>query len=200
MSNTTKKQQEIISLASEGKLNSVKFEEIYDAFYWSTFNLLLHNYCNRNVQDAEEEANNAFMKLHRNINSYNPQISKFNTWFYNIVNNTGIDYTRRIAAKLRAISNNHLYIDDNSELHGPIQIQAPQQYNADAIVKAKELKHSIDTAFKTLKPIAREVMKLYLEGIKLEKISKELGIELSNVKVVIHRSKNVLTSQLKHAL
>lgn len=196
----TLKQQEIISLASEGKLKSVKFEEIYDAFYWSTFNLLLHNYCNRNVQDAEEEANNAFMKVHKHFKTYNHEMGKFNTWFYTIVNNTGIDYTRRIAAQLRAKSNNHLYIDDNSGLHGPIQIHAPQQYNADAIVKAKELKKTIDTAFKTLKPIAREVMKLYIEGIKLEKISKELGVELNNVKVIIHRSKHVLTSQLKHAL
>lgn len=51
------------------------------------------NIC-KNAEDAEEAAQDAFMKAFKNLDRFNFN-SKFSTWLYRIVVNTAIDATRR---------------------------------------------------------------------------------------------------------
>jgi RNA polymerase sigma factor (sigma-70 family) len=198
--NLTKAQKEIIETANNGKINTIEINRIYNAFYWSVFNLLLHNYCNRNVKDAEELTNDVFIKLDKYKGKYNNSLSQFHTFLYTMTNQSGIDYARKIAAELRKKNNNHLYLDDNTPENGPVQISAHKSFNADINIERKELNTKIKEAFNTLTPKAQKIMHLVLEGVKYETIAQTLGVTVTDVKVTVLRSRPKLQTALKKSL
>ncbi len=48
----------------------------------------------KNREDAEEVSQDVFIKAYKNLNSFRGD-SKFSTWLYTIVNNTGISFLRK---------------------------------------------------------------------------------------------------------
>lgn len=199
----TRKQVAIIEKALKGNISQRDFNDIYEAFHLSVYNILLECYTNRNQMDAEELTNDVFMKVYNNIHLYNNKLSQFHSWLYTITNRCGIDYTRKMAIELQKSSNKHLYLDDfkYENVNVIFEPAAPTSFASDILIKRKELSTKIERAFGAIKrPVARQIMEAYYSGIKGEKMAKMFGMTHENIRLIIHRTEKELQINLKGAL
>jgi RNA polymerase sigma factor (sigma-70 family) len=62
----------------------------------------------KNREDAEEVSQDVFIKAYKNLNSFRGD-SKFSTWLYTIVNNTGISFLRKRKLEIYSLDNEAVF-------------------------------------------------------------------------------------------
>jgi len=140
-------------------------------------------------EDAEEIAQDAFLKAYNSLNSFKEE-SKFSTWLYKIVFNTAISRTRK--KQMLNVS-----IDDG--IIGNT-LQADRVNSLDSLHK-KERKKIIAEAIARLKEEESTVMTLYyLSEHNLREIEEITGFSNSNIKILLHRGRKKLLLELKKIL
>lgn len=174
---------EIIDSILKGNEND--FALIVDRYKDRAFSLL----CGivKNKLDAEEALQDSFIKTFKALKSFSGQ-SKFSTWFYRIVYNTGLTV---IASKKRKIELEMTSVDDISYLKDEDMIL----YST-----TNDLKDYLIKLVDKL-PIRNALVLIlfYLDNFSLKEISEVLNISLVNTKVLLHRSRNLLRDVLiKH--
>jgi len=131
-------------------------------------------------EEAEEIAQDAFIKAYRSLAQFKMK-SSFATWFYRIVYNTALT---KLSNTKRKIENEMSSIDDLHYLES--------NYNADDLVK-EDLSVLVKKIVNELPPKNAAVITMfYLEEMSGEAISDVLQISVANVKVILHRSRNLL--------
>lgn len=116
---------------------------------------------------AEDILQDVFVKIWRNIDSYNKEKGTLFTWMLNIARNTSIDTLRSKVKKHEVLS-----LENNLELVGAIHSTS---LNTDTL----GVKKVVDT----LKPEYKEIIDLvYFSGFTQEEISKKINIPLGTVK------------------
>lgn len=134
----------------------------------------------KNDFDAEEVLMDSFLKAYNNIGSFKHE-SKFSTWFYKIVYNTALS---RISNSKRKVESQMASIDDLTFLES--------NYNADEYIiedSAGLVKNLIN---QLPEKNAAVITMFYLEEMTIEEISEVLSLSGVNVKVILHRSRNLL--------
>lgn len=167
---------EIIESVKKG--NTADYSILIDRYKNKAFSMLKRML--KNDFDAEEVLMDCFLKAYNNINAFKFE-SKFSTWLYRIVYNTALT---KLSSSKRKIESEMSSIDDLHYLES--------SYNADDLVK-----EDISTLVKNIVnelPIknAAVVTMFYLEEMSTEEISEVLQISVANVKVILHRSRNIL--------
>jgi RNA polymerase sigma factor (sigma-70 family) len=139
-----------------------------------------------NREDAEELAQDVFVKVYRSLKNFRGQ-SKFSTWIYSITYNTSISKVRK--KQIESVSlNNH----DNTR-YDIIDDGYEEYYNFDK-VPVELLKQALDE----LNPVDKSILTLYYQDDKpVKEISKVTGLTDSNVKVRLHRSRQKLFQKLQ---
>ncbi len=139
-----------------------------------------------NREDAEELAQDVFVKVYRYLKNFRGQ-SKFSTWIYSITYNTSISKVRK--KQIESVSlNNH----DNTR-YDIIDDGYEEYYNFDK-VPVELLKQALDE----LNPVDKSILTLYYQDDKpVKEISKVTGLTDSNVKVRLHRSRQKLFQKLQ---
>ncbi len=115
-------QQDIVNIIEEVKSgNKMAFKHLVEEHQQYAFNVAFRVVCNE--EDAKDVVQDCFIKIWKNINSFNAKL-KFTTWMYKIVINSAID---KLRSGKRA---NMINIDNVSEklchldLNGPdVQIE-----------------------------------------------------------------------------
>lgn len=167
---------EIIESVKKG--NQADFSILIDRYKNKAFTMLKRML--KNDFDAEEVLMDCFLKAYNNLNTFKFE-SKFSTWFYRIVYNSAL--TKLSSAK-RKIENEMSSVDDLHFLQS--------SYNADDLVK-DDLSILVKRIVNELPPKnAAVVTMFYLEEMSTEEICEVLQISVSNVKVILHRSRNLL--------
>jgi RNA polymerase sigma-70 factor (ECF subfamily) len=168
--------KEIIESVLKG--NSADFVFIIDRYKNKAFSMLKRML--KNNEDAEELLQDCFLKAYNNLKSFKFE-SKFSTWFYRIVYNTALT---KLSGKKRQIENDMTDID---ELHN---IQS--KYLADEFIE-NDLSDTVRKIVNELPEKNAAIITLfYLEEMTCEEISNVLKITVNNVKVLLHRSRNLL--------
>jgi RNA polymerase sigma-70 factor (ECF subfamily) len=118
--------------------------------------------------------------LWRSLAAFRNQCS-LRTWVYRVAHNTATTYVRRQRNSRRLAS---VSLDDLDNLPDGTNVERVTQ---DAVVfeTIKELIHQ-------LKPLDRDVLLLYLEGLPAAEIADVVGISSSNVAQKIHRVRKYL--------
>ncbi len=143
----------------------------------------------KNHEDAEEIAQDAFLKAYNSLNSFKEE-SKFSTWLYKIVFNAAISRMRK--KKILKVS-----IDDGNIGN---TIQEERIDSLDSLHK-KERKKIIAEAIARLKEEESVVMTLYyLNENSLKEIEEITGFSNSNIKILLHRGRKKLLLELKKIL
>lgn len=149
------------------------FELIYDSYSASLYGIVL-----KILQDdevAQDVLQDAFVKIWKNCNSYEPQKGSFFTWMLNIARNTAIDKYRQMRkVSMRTIQNDGSSVDisDNA-------------VHANAIDRI-----GLEELLKTLPEEQQEVIDyLYFKGFTQQETSDELNLPLGTVKT---RSRSAL--------
>ncbi len=168
--------------------NTSAYGEIVERHKRFVFTLALRFAKNR--EDAEEIAQDCFVKAYRSLHTFQ-RSSKFSTWLYSIVYTTAMTFIRR--KKLDTFS-----LDDTDK---HLQLANEEgDFRADAI-EQKSRKEYITKAIDMLMPDDAAVITLfYLAENSLEEIGKALGIETNAAKVKLHRARHRLREKLVHLL
>ena len=143
----------------------------------------------RNTEDAEEVAQDSFVKAFQQINTFQGK-SKFSTWLYTIVYRTAISKTRKKKLELTNIDE---YVIDNytgANTVGQIdslKYEEQQKYVSEAIDRLPELDALLVTLF-------------YINDNTLDEIKEITGYSKTNVKVRLFRARKKLYRELEQLL
>lgn len=166
------------------------FEQLVERHKQRVFNLVyrfLGNY-----QEAEDLAQEIFIKIYHTKNSYRPQ-AKFTTWLYVICKNTCLKVLRKKKPATVSI-NETLKLEENSintqipDSHTPTPVQAILQ-NEQALV----VKEALDSL-----PVNQKMtVVLYrYDRLSYEEIAEVIGCSVKAVKSLLHRAKINLKEKL----
>ena len=168
--------QEIIDSVKLG--NQSDYSIIVDRYKDKAFSLLKKML--KNEQDAEETLQDCFIKAYNSLSSFKGE-AKFSTWFYRIVYNTALT---KLSSKKRKTENEMSSVDEHFNL------KSDYDYN---VSERKDMSEFINELVNKLPEKHSAIISLfYLDEMSCEEISKALDISLSNVKVMLHRSRNAL--------
>ncbi|MFJ7512742.1 RNA polymerase sigma factor SigW [Peribacillus simplex] len=167
------------------------FGEIVEIYKDKVFQICFRMLGNR--QEAEDLAQEAFVRAYVNIRSFNIQM-KFSTWLYRIATNLCIDRLRK--------KKPDYYLD--TEVAGTEGLNMYSQIASDMAkpeeeVESLELQETIQVEIMKLPEKYRSVIVLkYIEELSLKEISEILDLPVGTVKTRIHRGREALRKQLRH--
>lgn len=167
---------QIIKRAQDGDLNA--FSELV-----GSYKKLLYNLCLRMLGDrgeAEEAAQEAFVKIYKGIKTYKPG-SKFSTWAIRITSNLCIDIIRK--RKMQTVPIDELNIADSS---------SPEENYLE-----RETKEAVRKAVDAL-PEKYRIMIIYYHFMNLSyaEISGMLNEPMTIVKNRLYRARRMLRDNL----
>jgi RNA polymerase sigma-70 factor (ECF subfamily) len=168
--------QEIIDSVKKG--NTSDYSIIVNRYKNKAFSMLKRML--KDEFDAEEILQDCFLKAYNSLGSFKGE-SKFSTWFYRIVYNSALT---KLSSQKRKIESEMSSVEEHFEL--------VSSYNSDEIEK-KDLKDLIQETINKLPERYSTIITLfYLNEMSIEEISEVMQISVSNVKVMLHRSRNAL--------
>lgn len=141
-------------------------------------------------EDAEEVAQDCFIKAYRSLGSFQQQ-SKFSTWLYSIVYTTAMTHLR----KKRVATDS---IDDEDSF---IQIADSQGGMDVNLAENKSRSYYLNMAISQLLPDDAAIITLFYTGEQsLEEIGETLNMEANTVKVKLFRARQRLKEKLERLL
>jgi RNA polymerase sigma factor (sigma-70 family) len=162
----------------EGKTQS--FSYLVESHKDHVFNLALR-ICG-NYEDAEEIAQDSFMKAYRSLSKFRME-SSFSTWLYRIVYNTAISHVR--SRKDTMLSIEEFPADATDFLSNNFsEEEADAEYRSALVNFALKKINSDERALITL---------YYYEELSMDDLSEITGISKSNVKVKLYRARQKMS-------
>lgn len=144
----------------------------------------------KNREDAEEIAQDCFIKAYRSLNTFR-NTSKFSTWLYSIVYTTAMTFLRKKRLDIQSIDTEAGLL--NVENH-------VSDLNSDE-VEHKSKMVFVNRAIDQLLPDDAAVITLFYQGEQsLEEIGHALGMETNTVKVKLHRARHRLKEKIENIL
>jgi len=144
----------------------------------------------KNREDAEEIAQDCFVKAYRALGTFK-QTSKFTTWLYTITYTTAMTFLRKRRLDTQSIN------DDENVL----QIaNSGTGFDANAIEKKSTYAY-LNQAIDLLLPDDAAIITLFYKGEQsLEEIGSALNMEPNTIKVKLHRARGRLKEKLQYLL
>jgi len=144
----------------------------------------------KNREDAEEIAQDCFVKAYRALGTFK-QTSKFSTWLYTITYTTAMTFLRKNRLDTQSINDNE----------NVLQI-ANSGTDFDANLVEKKSSHAyLNQAIDLLLPDDAAIITLFYKGEQsLEEIGTALSMEPNTVKVKLHRARQRLKDKLQYLL
>ena len=152
----------------------------------------IYNLCRHllgHAQNAEDAAQDTFIKAYRNLKGFTPDASLY-TWLYRIAINTCLDYQKRpffeSLFKRSAEGEEFLAVDPTHE------------FSPERLYESKQTGQMVQACLKRLSPKLRAVIVLKeLEGLSYEEIAVVMEISLGTVKSRMSRARQELTALIK---
>jgi RNA polymerase sigma factor (sigma-70 family) len=139
----------------------------------------------RNREDAEEAAQDAFIKAYRSLDSFKGSAT-FKTWLFRIVYTTAI-------SKVRSKKHDFVSFED----HKLTERELDETENAVGELSAEERSYQLHKAMELLAPDERAILNLYyFEDLQVDEIATIMDMSASNVKIKLFRSRKKLYEQL----
>lgn len=176
----------IIAKVKQGDM--VAFNALIDEYKAMAFTLALKLMKNR--EDAEEVAQDAFVKAYKNIGQFEGK-SKFSTWLYTIVYNTALTRLRKKQLDMQDIDSHSVESSSAFSESGMEWRNLQRDERSSYIKQALEQLVEEDQVVITL---------FYLNENSLAEICEITNWELSNVKVRLHRARKRLLIELEKLL
>jgi RNA polymerase sigma-70 factor (ECF subfamily) len=153
---------------------------------------LVFTICKRitqNDEDAEECAQDTFVKAFRYLDSFKGE-AKFSTWLFRIAYNTAISKQRRQRHEFHSTDERqvmNLSFEDTESGYRTLGAEQRRQYLQQAIARLSPEDANLVTLF-------------YYNELSMAEIQEVTGIELSNIKVKLHRARKKLHEHLQSLL
>ncbi len=129
-----------------------------------------------NESDAQDIAQETFVKAWRHLASYRPETSKFSTWLMRIAHNTAIDYLR----KKKQVPFSSFDVEEKNVLAETVP--DPALLAEEALIQAEDAQ-TLQAAIQQLPAPQREVLLLhYTNHLTFEEIGTLLHASINTVK------------------
>ncbi len=172
---------EIIESIRKG--NQSDFALLVDRHKNKAFSLLQRMLKNR--MEAEEVLQDCFLKAFNSLNNFRNE-SKFSTWFYRIVYNTALT---RLSAKKRKIEAEMTSIDEMFNLKSDADYRTTEANDV-----SKFLQQLINQLPENYIAV---IYMFYMDEMSCEEIADVMNTSMNNVKVMLHRGRNILRDLLE---
>jgi RNA polymerase sigma-70 factor (ECF subfamily) len=145
-----------------------------------------------NEADAEDAAQEAFLKAYRNLSSFRGE-AKFGTWLVSItLNEARSRIRRRDSIKMESLDEP----PDDQGYTSPALLRDWKEIPSEALER-KEIRLLLQRAITALPLIYREVFQLRdIEQLSVNEAAAALGISIAAVKVRLHRARMMLQKKL----
>lgn len=178
-------EEDLIRLCQKGDADA--FEKLI-----SVYEKRILNYCYKmmgNMPDAEDAAQEVFVKVFRFIQSFNNQ-SAFSTWLYRIASNVCLDLLRKAKRQNKGMVHINQQNDEGEDFTLSIEDTAPTPYEEAQLSEAhRELMKALDK----LDAEQRKVILLRdVEGFSYDEIAQITGSATGTVKSRINRARRAL--------
>jgi len=143
----------------------------------------------KNPEDAEEMAQDTFVKAFQKLDSYEGK-SKFSTWLYSITYNACISELRKRRIEFKSIDDTRITEQDEMKMHDyyrEVRKEDQEKYLNLALGKLPEDDQVLVTLY-------------YYENQSMDEISMITGLTVSNIKVKIHRARKKMYELLHEML
>ena len=179
MTNTTN-DTKIVLIADLKAKDKTAFENLYDKYSGAMFNIILRIVNSNEV--AEDVLQDSFLKIWKNIESYDEGKATIFTWMLNVCRNTALDALRK--ANVRpSIQTEIENVNVNS-------LQTVQM-NIDSIGLKNSLKYLTPEQIVVIQAV-------YFNGLTHDEASKALGVPLGTVKTRIRNGLATLKNVFKN--
>jgi RNA polymerase sigma-70 factor, ECF subfamily len=175
---------EAISRAQQG--DGECFEILYNLHKRRVYSLCLRMI--RDVESAEDLAQEAFLQLYRKIASFRGE-SSFSTWLHRLTVNV-------VLMRLRKRGLPEVYLEDTLE---PLEEGGPKRdYGcADQVLSGSIDRVNLERVIESLSPGYRIIFVLHdVEGYEHNEIAEMLGCSVGNCKSQLHKARMNLRNQL----
>ncbi|HEY3357677.1 MAG TPA: sigma-70 family RNA polymerase sigma factor [Polyangia bacterium] len=151
-----------------------------------------------NADDALDISQEAFIRVHRYLGSFQGT-SSFYTWLYRIVVNLCVDHLRHRAHDAGVDYDDTLLHEADGTGAQPAPLRDPQRAAVD-----RELGEQLERAMQTLSPIHRAVLNLReVDGLSYQEMAKVMGCSVGTIMSRLfharHRMQKALQPYLREA-
>ncbi|TKK66404.1 sigma-70 family RNA polymerase sigma factor [Ilyomonas limi] len=161
------------------------YSELVNRYSSMVFTLAYNIIINR--EDAEEIAQDVFIKAFTSLRSYKEQ-SKFATWLYRIVVNTALN-KKKLRKLITADITAALTEEESADVYSLLQYERA------------DMKQFVQKAVNVLPDNERICITMYyLNELSVNEISELTGITIANIKVLLHRGRKRLYTKLDELL
>jgi RNA polymerase sigma-70 factor (ECF subfamily) len=184
---------ELVALAQKGSEKA--YRELLGRYQRPVFSLVYRML--RDREQAEDLAQETFVRVFNNIGRYDPKY-KFSSWIFKIATNLTIDHIRKKEVATVSIDGSR-YAVTADEIEASTITVASDDENPEELLEAKELGESIEGAIGALRPEYRTAILLrHVEGREYQEIADIMSLPLGTVKTFIHRARHELRAKLEH--
>ena len=144
-----------------------------------------------NREEAEDLAQEAFVRLHRSVHNFRGD-SRISTWLYRTTTRLAIDYLRRERIKRKLF-----FFRSDSDSVDPVEHAIDLSQDPGREVQSREAMRLLQHSLTRLSPRQQVIFTLrHYEGLPLKEIAAHLGLETGTVKVHLHRAIKQLREDL----
>jgi RNA polymerase sigma-70 factor (ECF subfamily) len=185
--------RELVVRALDGEEDA--FRELLERFRRPVFSLIYRMIGDR--EQAEDLAQESFVKAFNNLDSYNPAY-RFSSWLFKIANNHAIDHLRRARLSTVSIHGSPHAADAQREEETRIVLESHDE-SPEQEIMALELGSEIEQAIARLRPEYRTAVILrHIENRPYEEIAEIMEVPIGTVKTFLHRARAELREALQH--
>lgn len=153
----------------------------------------------RNPEDAMDLVQEAFVKVHRHLDTFQGN-SSFYTWLYRITVNVAIDRIRRERNKRSVEYDDGRAHENAAESETPV-VSTSTGVSPLRALRQKELAQKIDEASQKLSPAHMEILVLReVDGLSYEELAEVLDIPKGTVMSRLFHARHNLAKHLKDYL
>jgi RNA polymerase sigma-70 factor, ECF subfamily len=176
---------DLISRFNDGDTSA--FAEIVNKYQDKVYNLCRHML--RNADDAEDAAQDVFLKAYQALPKFQPEASLY-TWLYRIATNTCIDYKKKpIFESL---------FGDYGEGEILVHDRASDAPSPEKLYQSKQIDQALQESLGKLSLKLRAIIILKeIEELSYEEIAETLEISMGTVKSRIARAREELQKSMK---
>ena len=144
-----------------------------------------------NHEDAEDIAQEAFLRLHRSLAEFRGE-SRISTWLYRTTTRLAIDYLRRERIKRKVF-----FFRQDNDSPDPVDLASDPLRNPAREFQSQEAMRSLRRSLQKLSSRQQVIFTLrHYEGLPFKEIAEHLGIATGTVKAHLHRAITQLRKDL----
>ena len=146
----------------------------------------------RSAEDANDLAQETFMRAYAHLRTFNPAIAKFSTWLYQIARNVARTH---LGKESRRPQTEDLFENETLEQRLP---DTRRDAAPEAMALAADDDRSVREALRRVPEKMRAALALrYFKHMEYQEIADTMQVSLGNVKTLIHRGKAALARALE---